>query len=56
MMWILQDEIPQNAGIFIDDGGIKGPESDYGGEVLPENPGIQRFIWEFAVTLERILF
>ena len=56
MTWILQDELPQHAGIFIDDGGIKGPESDYGGEVLVENPGIRRFIWEYAITLERILF
>jgi hypothetical protein len=23
MMWILQEEIPENVGIFIDDGGIK---------------------------------
>ena len=28
MMWILQDEITHNVGIFIDNGGIKGPESD----------------------------
>ena len=56
MMWILQDEIPENVGVFIDDGGIKGPCSDYNGEVLEENPGIRRFIWEYAQTLERILF
>jgi len=55
MMWILQDEIPHYVGIFIDDGAIKGPESDYNGEVLPENPGNRRFIWEYAITLERIL-
>jgi len=56
MMWILQDEIPHYAGIFIDDGGIKGPEFDYKGEILQSNPGIRRFIWEYALTLERILF
>ena len=56
MMWILQDEIPQHVGIFIDDGGIKGPESRYNDEVLEDNPGIRRFIWEYAVTLERVLF
>ncbi|KAI7933023.1 hypothetical protein MJO28_017861, partial [Puccinia striiformis f. sp. tritici] len=56
MMWILQEEIPENVGIFIDDGGIKGPVSDYNQEVLPENPGIRRFIWEYAITLERVLF
>jgi hypothetical protein len=56
MTWILQDEIPNNVGIFIDDGGINGPESDYGGETLKENPGILKFIYEYAITLERILF
>ena len=56
MMWILQDEVPQHVGIFIDDGGIKEPESRYNDEVLKENPGIRRFIWEYAVTLERVLF
>ncbi|KAI7949114.1 hypothetical protein MJO28_007935 [Puccinia striiformis f. sp. tritici] len=56
MMWILQEELPENVGIFIDDGGIKGPRSDYGGARLKENKNIQRFIWEYAVTLERILF
>ena len=24
--------------------------------MLAENPGIQRFIWEYAITLERIFF
>jgi hypothetical protein len=28
MMWILQDEIPDNVGVFIDEAGIKGPSSD----------------------------
>jgi hypothetical protein len=56
MMWILQDEIPEHVGVFIDDGGIKGPRSTYNGEVPKENPGIRMFIWEYAVTLERILF
>jgi hypothetical protein len=56
MMWILQDKILEHIGVFIDNGGIKGPHSTYGGEVIKENPGIQSFIWEYAVTLERILF
>ena len=56
MMWILQEELPQNVGIFIDDGGIKGPESDYNGETLEKNPGIRKFIWKYAINLERILF
>ncbi|MBW0588019.1 hypothetical protein O181_127734 [Austropuccinia psidii MF-1] len=29
MTWILQEEIPESVGIFIDDGGIKGPRSLY---------------------------
>ena len=56
MMWILQDEIPDHVGIFIDDGGIKGPPSDYDNEFLTWHSGIRRFIWEYATTLERILF
>jgi hypothetical protein len=56
MTWILQDKLPEHAGIFNDDGGIKGPQSDYGGAQLDENQNIQRFVWEYAITLERILF
>ncbi|MBW0541952.1 hypothetical protein O181_081667 [Austropuccinia psidii MF-1] len=56
MTWILQEEIPKSVGIFIDDGGIKGPRSLYNQETLPENPSIRRFLWEYAITLERILF
>ena len=56
MVWILQDKIPDHAGIFIDNGGIKGPKSDYDNELLSWHSGIQRFIWEYAETLECILF
>jgi hypothetical protein len=56
MTWILQEEIPEHVGIFIDDGGIKGPTSTYNNEKITENKGIRRFVWEYAVTLERILF
>ncbi|MBW0573503.1 hypothetical protein O181_113218 [Austropuccinia psidii MF-1] len=45
MTWILQEEIPESVGIFIDDGGIKGPRSLYNHKTLPENPSIRRFIW-----------
>jgi hypothetical protein len=41
MMWILQDKIPEHVGVFIDDGGIKGPRTTYNGEVLKDNPGIR---------------
>jgi hypothetical protein len=56
MTWILQEELPEHVGIFIDDGGIKGPKSDYEGRRMEENKNIRQFIWEYAVTLERILF
>ncbi|MBW0586951.1 hypothetical protein O181_126666 [Austropuccinia psidii MF-1] len=56
MTWILQEEIPEHLGIFIDDGGIKGPRSTYQHETLKENQLKRRFVWEYAVTLERIPF
>lgn len=60
MSFILADEIPHIADIFIDDLPIKGPESQYLGddgqpETLPENPGIRRFIWEHAEDVNRII-
>lgn len=47
MVFILQDEIPAVANVFIDDLPIKGPADDYldeegNPEVLKENPGIRR--------------
>ncbi|MBW0535274.1 hypothetical protein O181_074989 [Austropuccinia psidii MF-1] len=56
MTWILQGELPENVGILIDYGGMKGPRSTYYNEALQENNLIRRFIWEYVVTLERILF
>jgi hypothetical protein len=60
MSFILHDEIPDIANIFIDDLPIKGPESRYlmkdgEPEVLKENPGIRRFIWEHAEDVHRIM-
>ena len=60
MVFILQDEIPHTANIFIDDLPIKGPASEYldendEPETLPENPRIRRFIWEHAVDVNRIM-
>ena len=60
MTFILQDEIPNVAGVFIDDIPIKGPESRYataGGDepTVPQNPGIRRFVWEHLQDLHRIL-
>ncbi|MBW0502670.1 hypothetical protein O181_042385 [Austropuccinia psidii MF-1] len=56
MASVLQEEIPEHLGIFIDDGGIKGPRSTYQHEKLKENQLIRRFVWEYAVALERISF
>ncbi|MBW0549327.1 hypothetical protein O181_089042 [Austropuccinia psidii MF-1] len=56
MTRIPQEEIPENLGIFTDDGGIEGPISMYQHETSRENQVIRRFVWEYAVTLERILF
>jgi transposase InsO family protein len=60
MVFILQDEIPHVANIFIDDLPIRGPASQYldedgNPETLVENPGIRRFIWEHAVDVNRIM-
>ena len=60
MAIILKDEIPTTANIFIDDLPIKGPETQYldsngKPEVLSENPGIRRFIWEHAQDVHRIM-
>ncbi|CAL1710341.1 unnamed protein product [Somion occarium] len=60
MAFILQDEMPHTADIFIDDLPIKGPLTEYLDEngvpeVLKENPGIRRFIWEHACDVHRIM-
>lgn len=49
----LSKEIPNNADVFIDDVGAKGPFSDYNNEEI--TPGIRRFVYEFATTVDRIL-
>ena len=60
MMFILQDEIPNKAGVFIDDIPIKGPPTQYLGadgkpELLPQNTGIRRYIWEHINDVHRVL-
>ena len=60
MLFILQDEIPDVAHIFIDDLPIKGPATQYldsNGklETHPDNLGVRRFIWEHAVDVHRIM-
>ena len=62
MMFILKEEVcNRKAGVFIDDIPVSGPESQYldesgKPEVLSENPGIRRFIWEHLNDLHRILW
>jgi len=60
MLFLLQEEMPKVAGVFVDDIPIKGPSSRYLGpdgepETLAENPGIRRYIWEHLNDLHRIL-
>ena len=60
MMFILQDEVPDVAGVFIDDIPIKGPttkylKSDGTEETLPENPGIRRYMWQHINDVHRVL-
>ena len=60
MVFILQQEIPNVANIFIDDLPIKGPAHMYldtegKPETIPENMGIRRFIWEHANDVHRIM-
>ena len=60
MVFILQDEIPEVAGVFIDDIPVRGPASlylDKNGqeEKLEANPKIRRFMWEHLNDLHRVL-
>jgi hypothetical protein len=60
MVFILRDEIPTVANIFIDDLPIKGsatiyPDKNGDAETLKENPGIRRFVWEHAVDVNRVM-
>jgi hypothetical protein len=56
MVFIMKDEIPNVANIFIDDLPIKGPALQYltpegKPETLKENSGIHCFIWEHALDV-----
>ena len=62
MMFVLQDEVPHVAGVFIDDIPIKGPATTYRKwnwnrtpQTIPENPGIRWYIWEHLNDVHRIL-
>jgi hypothetical protein len=54
---VLGAEIPEHADCFMDDLPVKGPRATPNDEdSIDGNPDIRRFIWDYAVTLERILF
>jgi hypothetical protein len=60
MTFVLQDEIPDVANIFIDDLPIRGPATQYqdgngNPETLSDNIGIRRFIWEHAEDVHRVM-
>ncbi len=43
-----------NAAAFVDDCGIMGPPTLYDDETIPDNPGIRRFVFEYATTFDRV--
>ena len=49
----LQDEIPKNGNVFVDDVGLKGPMTTYNDNEIV--PGIRRYVYEYATTLDRFL-
>ena len=58
--FILQPEIPEVTIPYIDDVPVKGPKSRYmhldgSYEMIPENPGIRRFVWEHFQNLNRVV-
>ena len=58
--FILELEIPHMAKPFIDDCSVRGPATWYelekgGYEVIPENAGIHRFIWEHLNDVHRVM-
>jgi hypothetical protein len=58
--FILQDKIPKYMQPFVDDVPVKGPETFYllpdgSYKTIPENKGIQWFIWEHMETVNGIL-
>ena len=58
--FILQEEIPHLTLPYVDDVTVKGPKSDYrlddgSYEVIPQNPGIRRFVWEHFGGVNRVV-
>ena len=57
---ILKEEIPEFTSPYIDDVPLRGPKSRYERpdgtyEIIPENKGIRRFVWEHINNANRIL-
>ena len=50
---MLQDEIPKNGNVFVDNVRLKGPTSTYNEAEIA--PGIRCYIYEYAPTLDRFL-
>jgi len=58
--FILQHEIPEYTSPFVDDIPVKSVQTRYQRadgtyETIPDNPGIQRFIWEHCTVINHIL-
>ncbi|KAJ2930445.1 hypothetical protein H1R20_g6649, partial [Candolleomyces eurysporus] len=61
LTFLLQDEIPHVTLPFINDVPVKGPPTRYelpggGYETIPENPGIQQFVWEHMNNVLRVVW
>jgi hypothetical protein len=59
MSFLLQDKIPDVAGVFIDDVGIKGDlvpidNPNWMDKCIPANPGIRAFVWKHAQNVNRV--
>ncbi|KNZ79488.1 hypothetical protein J132_09582 [Termitomyces sp. J132] len=58
--FILKDEIPHVTWSYIDDVPVRGPPHRYelpngGYDIIPENSGIRRFVWEHLQNVNRVL-
>ena len=57
---ILKEETPHVTDPYIDDVGVKGPRTRYElpdrtYEIIPENSGIRRFVWEHLQNVNHVL-
>ena len=60
LCFLMKDEYPENASTFVDDINVLGPRSYYKDEkgveeMFSDNPKIRRWVWEYAITLNRVL-